>query len=291
MNFIDPSALMERLARDLPSSIQRNVILVGSLAAAYHYEDRIQRGTVRTKDADLLLQPRSVAVKVGQQGAKKLRDLKWQYELMGREPQQESDRVGDAPVVRLYPPDSKDYFVEFLTVQDPNSQAVKDYIPVLLPEGYFCLPSFKFIGLTAWSPLESKSGLMYARPSMMALANLLSHPKIAPTRLGQPYGQMRPKRSNKDLGRVLALAWLEGQDAASWFAEWRSGLTQALREESAGYFLGAVSGLRDLLDSPDDLSEAWYTCDYGLLAGLDVSIDQLRIRGERLLADMMDHAG
>ncbi|MDF1576748.1 MAG: hypothetical protein P1P86_16300 [Bacteroidales bacterium] len=47
----------------------------------------------------------------------------------------------------------------------------------------------------------------------------------------------------------------------------------------------AGKGLRMLLQSPDDLEEAHYTCRYGLLSSYPVSEDDLREVGERLLGD------
>ena len=62
---------------------------------------------------------------------------------------------------------------------------------------------------------------MCAQPKMMALANLLEHPRILPDVMSGLIADRSIKRSNKDLGRSIAIARLSGPDAvAEWHADW-----------------------------------------------------------------------
>ena len=74
--------------------------------------------------------------------------------------------------------------------------------------GHFSLCSFGFLLLAEYQPIATPFGIAIARPEMMALANLLHHPFIGPERMSGLIGDRKIKRSNKDLGRVLALAYL-----------------------------------------------------------------------------------
>lgn len=79
------------------------------------------------------------------------------------------------------------------------------------------------------------------------------------------------KRSNKDLGRVLALARLTGPRSTRFM------------EEQIGRSLD-----RELLASPGGLEEATYTCNNGLLAQAPVRSEQLALEGKRLLLDKIE---
>ncbi|MFT7553412.1 MAG: hypothetical protein ACI9BV_003746, partial [Rhodothermales bacterium] len=282
---VSPKMLTERLSGELPAEVKQGMVLIGSLAAAYHYRNEIGASAIRTKDADLLLSPRSAAVLSGQRGAEVLLDAGWtpqlEYGLPGKSPKP----ANALPVIRLFPPESHDYFVEFLSVPGTDPSLEKEWIPVRVQDGWFALPAFRFIGLTAWSPLTSESGIKYARPSTMALANLLSHQAIGKARMSTSYytpdGDKYLKRANKDLGRVLALAYLEGEDSLDWLADWRSALDSVFPNTHPQLSPKVGLGLRELLDSPADLEEAWLTCDYGLLKDLGVDPQALRIAGER----------
>jgi hypothetical protein len=114
--------------------------------------------------------------------------------------------------IRLAPPDSDAYFLELLNVPATDQTIAKQWMPVKLDDGWYGLPSFRFMGLTAYFRRKSAAGLEYAAPSMMALSNLLAHHEIGISRIdaGETAGVLR---SAKDLGRVISLAHLAGREA------------------------------------------------------------------------------
>lgn len=124
---------------------------------------------------------------------------------------------------------------------------------------------------------------------MMALANLLEHPVIGSERMSGLIADRQIKRSNKDLGRVLALAQLSRDErVATWAAEWEEALRVAFPETWRTLAARAGDGMRALLASPGDLVEAVHTCNNGLLAARQVTPEQLEIAGRRLLLDAIE---
>ena len=153
---------------------------------------------------------------------------------------------------------------------------------------HFTLCSFRFLLLTEVAPIPTEFGIAIARPEMMALAHLLHHPAIGNERIGDT----DRKRSNKDLGRVLALAWLaterEEDALLAWTAQWKAALQKRFATEwrQLGTIVGA--GLRALLASAPDLDQATIICNLGLLAGRDVSAQNLRATVLRLVQDAIE---
>jgi hypothetical protein len=67
---------------------------------------------------------------------------------------------------------------------------------------------------------------------MMALANLLEHPDIKAERMSGLFAGRAIKRSNKDLGRALAMAYLaELDDYRTWGLAWSSALEACFSDE------------------------------------------------------------
>jgi len=104
----------------------------------------------------------------------------------------------------LNPPGNTDWYFELAAASAQTNTDAKTFERVTTAQGDFTLHSFRFLALAEEDPLETEFGILYARPEMMALANLLHHPRIAPNLIKGT----NDKRSNKDLGRVLSLAWL-----------------------------------------------------------------------------------
>ena len=288
MKTLSPVEVFQRLQAELPTGSLENLVLIGSLAAAYHFREQMQSGGVRTKDADLLLYPRDEAERSGQEMAISLLRQGWEQRRDFGQPLRSPDPVDKLPAIRLYPPKSKDFFVEFLTVPTSETELGKTWSPIQLEDGWYGLCSFEFLGLVTEKPLISSFGIAYARPSMMALANLLSHPDILPSRMGAPYGGRLIKRSNKDLGRILALAWLSDEETEDWAFQWQKAIQKHFPSRWEKLSIDAAKGMEALLKSKEDLEEAWFTCDVGLLNGLGVTVEALRLTGERLMQDVLE---
>jgi hypothetical protein len=123
---------------------------------------------------------------------------------------------------------------------------------------------------------------------MMALANLLSHPKIGSDRLesGPMQGLLR---SAKDLGRVIGLARLAGrEETEAWPKTWLEALKGCFPEEWQELAGRVGEGLRELLEDGNALEDARKTTDVGLLSGMEVSAEMLKASGERLLLDVIE---
>jgi hypothetical protein len=135
---------------------------------------------------------------------------------------------------------------------------------------------------------ETELGIQHASPPLMALANLLSHPEIGTARMDGDIEGRSILRSAKDLGRVLALARLEPHGTEDWLPIWIGGLTQHLAADARALGATAGSGLRQLLADGAALEEAHFTTSVGLLRGHDVTIDQLKIVGDRLVLDIIE---
>lgn len=156
-----------------------------------------------------------------------------------------------------------------------------------LGSGWYGLPCFRYLGLAKIDLIASKVGLQYAHPAMMALANLLSQPNVGQARIES--GEMKGvQRAAKDLGRVIALAHLEGREGAeAWRAPWRHAIEQCFPKQWRDLIRGLGTGLEELLGDMHVLEQARTTTDIGLLNGMDVSADMLRATGERLLQDVI----
>lgn len=296
MNLISPRAALEQLAAAVPVDCQENLVVVGSLAAGYYFFGENSQLQVRTKDADCLLSPRIRAIPAGIAVTEKLFSSDWRYHPTEEfpEPGDESTPEAQLPVARLKPPGQQEWFIELLTVPESQDDLGKSYIRLPTSHGHFSLCSFGFLSLADYKPLATDIGLRVARPETMALANMLHHPAIGSELMSGLIESRQIKRSNKDLGRVLALALLserkEENALLTWPELWAEALQIRFPSRWNSLALQAGSGLRELLESDHeaDFEEAFHTCGYGLLATQQVTAALLRATGERLLIDAIE---
>ncbi len=291
MSDVSPRQVLTQVARAVPAECRENIIIVGSLAAGFLLLTGEMGFQVRTKDIDCVLSPRIEAVSAGTAIADKLLASGWTARLTGKHARPGNAETPDdqLPVVRLYPPDSVDWFIELLTVPDPNQNEKRAWMRMELSSGHYGLPSFRFMALAAFQPKLTDLGIYCARPAMMVLANLLEHPRIGPELMEGPIEGRKIKRTNKDLGRVLAIARLSSeQDMALWPGAWQEALLACFPQDARSLAEGAGRGLRALLGGEPDLEEALWTCNNGLLAQLPLTLERLRLTGERLMLDAIE---
>lgn len=294
MSQVSPYKVLSEVATAVPAACRENIVVIGSLAAGYHFFGDDPTKAVRTKDVDCVLAPSQVAVGAGQRITRQLLDVGWQRRMEGdhQELGDASTPVNELPAVRLFPPgvqpESEDaWFIELLTVPESSGDHGRKWIRLPLDEGHFGLPTFRFISITAFDALPAGNlGIRYARPEMMALANLLEHPEIKSDTMSGLFANRSIKRSNKDLGRVLAIATLADlDDYRPWAASWQQALEACFPDEWRTLALQVGNGLRALLSSPSDFEEAHHTCINGLLASQPATLNALRVAGERILGD------
>lgn len=250
---------------------------------------------VRTKDVDCVLSPYVEAVDKGRVVAEQLLNAGWQ-------PGQDNDfrRPGNShtpeivlPAVRLFPPGGGTWFIELLAEPDSQSCEPPTWTRLPLTSGeHYILPSFQFTGIATFDAQETDLGIRCARPEMMALANLLEHPRVRPETMSGLVGGRKIKRSNKDLGRVLAIARLAtelAEDALmAWPDAWQRAMQARFPNDWRVLAARTGAGLRQLLSQPNDLDEARHSCANGLLASRPTTSEQLRFTGLRVLADAVE---
>lgn len=288
MADIAPTSVLREVARAIPAACHKHIVIVGSLAAGYQLLRQDQALLVHTKDVDCVISPRITAADRGAAVAEQLIGEGWTLRTEGTHttPGTASTPIENLPIIRRTPPSSKDWFIEFLTVPGPDAG---EWERLELSIGHFALRSFVHFPLLTLDPTPTELGLACARPEMMALANLLEHPKIKPDTMSTPIAGRTCKRSNKDLGRVLAIAWLTGPDRVEgWPLLWESALRTCFPAAWKPMALRAGDGLRELLESRADLDEALWTCINGLLVRRQVSTENLRVTGLRLLQDAVE---
>ena len=305
MSLILPGDILSQVAKALPADCREFVIIIGSLAAGYHYFGDRPDSLVQTKDVDCMLSPHIKAVPAAKLVAESLFKADWrmrEHDQWG-EPGAASTPTQKLPLMRLHPPQSAEWFIELMvsppSAEEHNADARvdpsnpgKQYVRINTDQGHFGLCSFRFLALVEERPLVTKFGIRIARPEMMALSNLLHHPAIGAEAMTGLIENRRIKRSNKDLGRVLSLAFLamrQNEDALlEWPVQWEEALRNRFSSEWAVLGARAGAGLRALLSSPPDLEEARHTCALGLLASIRPSSEQLKIAGLRLIQDAVE---
>lgn len=287
---VNARVLFENLAREVPVALHKDIFVVGSVAAACHYTSDLPHGGVLTKDADVAIRPAgniASAKAIGQ----RLLDAKWRR-LPRCRPQERAEPRDTLEALRLYPPAHSDYFIELLILPETDQTEARTWHPLQLDDGWYGLPSFRFMALLRCESELEYAGIGYASPCMMALANALSHPELDDAKMSEHIGGRTIRRCAKDLGRVLALATLAGRrETRTWPQRWSSALEQCYPGEASRLKPLVGEGLRALQRHDEVFEEAWYTCNVSLLSGKGVDLEMLRARGEQFLSDVVGALG
>jgi hypothetical protein len=289
---LTPNAVLALVASAIPENLRADIIIVGSLAASYQLL-RNSAQAIRTKDVDGMVAPHARAMQSATRVTDRLLSEGWvpqasaDYDLPGTA-QTADDRLA---VVRLKPPGTDAWFLELLgappTVVLEANASGRGRSRLQTSGGHFELPSFAYLGLVQFEPTLSEFGIRIALPEMMALANLLHHRAIGTTYMGQLFAGRPIKRSNKDLGRVVALAFLadrrDENALETWPQRWQMALGEMAPSQSEQLLSRAPLGLQALLASPNDIEQALHTVNNGLLSATPMSADQFVIALRRLL--------
>ncbi|MFU8832119.1 MAG: hypothetical protein ACNA7J_08185 [Wenzhouxiangella sp.] len=200
------------------------------------------------------------------------------------------------PVVRLVPPDEDQWFLELLSSPDSSQQRGQQFQRLETDFGHFALCSFRFLALAEIDPLPTDAGLKIARPEMMALANLLHHPQLGTQTMSGLIAGRRIRRSSKDLGRVLALAFLaeraDEEAIESWPECWATALRTTFPKDCEAWLANIGSGLEQMLQNThtEILEEAHHTCVTGLLARYRPGLETFHALGRRVMGELIEPA-
>jgi hypothetical protein len=298
MSRLDPKQVLQELARGIPGEYHSTLFLVGSLAVAYHFRTELAGFTINTKDADLVVTVTPEDTSRCSELAEGLLARGWTRREVDpeRSPQPSPTPHEKLPVIRLYPPTSSGFFIEFLGVPARDTVEPKNWLPLRVngaiaqDSGWYGLPLFRYMGLCAEGLLPTETPIRRARPSTMALSLLLPHTEIGTHRMTSPMGSRKILRSAKDLGRAVAIARLSGrEDVESWPGFWKAVLRNRFPKTHRDVAADTGKGLRALLGDAAALEESHYSATYqGFLVQDAVTVDGFRGDAERLLVDAIE---
>lgn len=165
--LLNAHAVLHRLSRELPEACRKQVIIVGSLAAAAQLIDE-KETELRTKDIDGMIAPSACVVATGASLATNLLERGWKAQVDTERfthPADASTPDDKLPVVRLRPPgkEKEDWFLELLgappvLAADENGQTRRSE-RVRTPSSDFEIPSFAYLGVTQFRPVMHESQL------------------------------------------------------------------------------------------------------------------------------------
>ena len=127
MSNLPARGVMQQVAEAIPKECHNDVIIIGSLAAGYHFFGNDPEGEVTTKVVDGMLSPNVRAIRSGKLIAERLfgagwilrKDPKW------GEPGINSTPNDQLPILRLHPPGNTEWFLEIAAA--PPAERVNEF--------------------------------------------------------------------------------------------------------------------------------------------------------------------
>jgi len=286
MEFLDPLRVLKLLEKEIPARVRGHIVMVGSLAAAYHHKERLGRQGIATKDADFLVHPAG-GKNVARELARTLLAGGWSRSVrQGKEcfPMPRGTSPDKCRAIRLLPPKRSEFYLEILGLPKRDQRERLVWQALDLDDGRYALPCFRFMGLAVEGARETPEGFKRASAAMMGLSHLLSHPEIGIQRIRDEEGVQRETRSAKDLGRALALWFLaDERERDSWLHEWIRGLRRRFPKTWRKVAGLAGKGLRALVGDRAALQEAYELNRVGLMNRMEMTPGNLAILAEELL--------
>src|SRR5437660_277418 len=145
---LDPTILFDLIHFHIPAELHPNVLIVGSLAAAYHHRRELADDKINTKDVDVVIQPagardecRNIAEILMAAGWRKVTSP----DRCECSPRPSPDPVRELRMIRLHPPLTDVYFIELLAIPPVGQQEQVRWTPIKLTDGWYCLPSHRFL--------------------------------------------------------------------------------------------------------------------------------------------------
>ena len=154
MSNLPARGVMRQVAEAIPKECINDIIIVGSLAAGYHFFGKDSEGEVTTKDVDGMLSPNARANRNGKIIAERLFDAGWTLRKDPKwgDPGDSSTPDDELPILRLHPPGSTEWFLELAAAPPEGGSDLKVFERLSTQKGDFTLYSFRFLALPEEDP-------------------------------------------------------------------------------------------------------------------------------------------
>jgi hypothetical protein len=138
MTPLTPDAVMTQIAAALPLDCRQDVIIIGSMAAGYHFFAGDANTSIRTKDVDCMVSPHAKAVAAAGQVTERLLATNWHLRRQGAWSEPDDKLL----MIRLEPPGTDGgagWFLELLGAPDEASERGKTFYRVATGVGHFAI--------------------------------------------------------------------------------------------------------------------------------------------------------
>lgn len=237
MTTISVSSMADIISNELPLYMLDDAVVVGSAAAVMGIEASGGTELIRTKDVDLMLLPYLPEQKESiadfsqmllTSGWRHRPNLNYARSNIGATP---PDLL---PSLRLMPGTDTEWYLEFMCSPSEDQKEWRKWHRIVLPDGHFVVPSYRFTDLAAWKPMRNVVGVKFARPEVLALIVALSHSRSASLPGDESQRLLYALRRIRDFSLLLAVTASADLDTLSeWPQHWALCL---LETQSESYY-------------------------------------------------------